>query len=323
MWDDALTHSYFGSVEGLTGGDVMSSFGNMAASGEWNWNMLSKDMPLASDINAIASKFVGGKNGEAINDIINLLVQSGVGMNPQSITDAAVAITDACGDDPALSHEAAIFVMRVLQVPQSQIDKMYFDEIGLSGKEASKLTPEQLGQRYAEYKVKRGTPLAPWSWGDEERIGKYEKSATDKMKERLDKQGDAEVKEAYANFEERYKAVAKKAKEVNALMQTDYVAAAQAHAALQQDPDFRLYQQFGALDQQLGRISKMWLTAKSPEEANLVASTISSYRADMVKVLQAETIEEQQKSMQELTTLMNDFYSKYQAMQPKPMQLNR
>ena len=164
MWDDAFTHAYFGSVEGLTGGDVMSAFGNMAASGEWNFNQLSKDMPLASDINTIANKFIGGKNAEAINDIINLLVQSGVGMNPQSITDAAVAITDACGDDPALSHEAAIFVMRVLQVPQSQIDKMYFDEIGLSGEEASKLTPEQLAQRYAEYKVKRGTPLAPWSW---------------------------------------------------------------------------------------------------------------------------------------------------------------
>ena len=323
MWDDALTHSYFGSVEGLTGGDVMSSFGNMAASGEWNWNMLSKDMPLASDINSIASKFVGGKKGEAINDIINLLIQSGVGMNPQSITDAAVAITDACGDDPELSHEAAIFVMRVLQVPQSQIDKMYFDEIGLSGKEASKLTPEQLAQRYAEYKVKRGTPLAPWTWDDEERIGKYEKLATDKMKEHLDKQGDAAVKEAYANFEERYKVVSEKVKKANALMQSDYAAAAQAHAALQQDPDFRLYQQFGALDQQLGRISKMWLTAKSPEEANLVASTITSYRAGMVKVLQAETAEEQQKSMQELTTLMTDFYSKYQAMRPQPMQLNR
>lgn len=323
MWDDAFTHAYFGSVEGLTGGDVMSAFGNMAASGEWNFNQLSKDMPLASDINTIANKFIGGKNAEAINDIINLLVQSGVGMNPQSITDAAVAITDACGDDPALSHEAAIFVMRVLQVPQSQIDKMYFDEIGLSGEEASKLTPEQLAQRYAEYKVKRGTPLAPWSWGDEERLDKYHKVVEDKMKERLDSRGDAAVNEAYADFEARYKAVDEKAKEARALMRTDYAAAAQAHAALQQDPDFTLYQRFGSLDKQLGRISKMWLTSKTPEEANLVASAVTSYRAGMVKVLQAETVESQQSAMKELTDLLNDFYSKYQAMQPKPSQLNR
>lgn len=321
MWDDAFTHAYFGSVEGLTGGDVWSSFGNMWASGEWNWNQLSKDMPLASDINTIGSKFVGGKNAEAINDILNLLVQMGVGMNPQSLTDTAIAITDACGDDPALSHEAAIFAMRVLQVPQSQIDKMYFDEVDLTGEEASKLTPAQLAQRYAEYKVKRGTPLAPWSWGDEERLGKYNDLATDRMKERLDAQGDARVIEAYADFEARYKAVSEKAKEAKALMKTDYAAAAQAHAMLQQDPDFGLYQRFGALDKQLGRISKMWLTSKSPAEASLVASTITSYRAGMVKVLQAETAESQQSAMSELTALINDFYAKYQGMQPK--QVNR
>lgn len=321
MWDDAMTHAYFGSVEGLTGGDVMSSFGNMWASGEWNWNQLSKDMPLASDINTIATKFIGGKNAEAVNDILNLLVQMGVGMNPQSITDTAIAITDACGDDPALSHEAAIFIMRVLQVPQSQIDKLYFDEVDLTGEEASKLTPAQLAQRYAEYKVKRGTPLAPWSWGDEERLGKYNDLAADRMKERLDAQGDAMVIKAYADFEARYKAVSEKAKEAKELMKTDYAAAAQAHAALQQDPDFILYQRFGSLDKQLGRISKMWLTSKSPAEAALVASTISSYRAGMVKVLQAETVESQQSAMSELTTLMNDFYAKYQDMQPK--QVNR
>lgn len=323
MWDDALTHAYFGSVEGLTGGDVMSSFGNMWASGEWSRNQLSKDMPLASDINTIANKFIGGKNAEAVNDILNLLVQSGIGMNPQSLTDAAIAITDACGDDPALSHEAAIFVMRVLQVPQSQLDKLYFDEIGLNGEEASKLTPQQLAARYAEYKVKRGTPLAPWSWGDEERLGKYEELAKDRMTERLESRGDAAVKEAYADFEARYKAVNEKAEKARAMIKTDYAAAAQAHAALQQDPDFTLYQRFGSLDKQLGRISKMWLTSKTPEEAVLIASTIPAYRAGMVKVLQAETVENQQSAMSELTTLMNEFYSKYQAMQPQPQQLNR
>ncbi|MBD5327920.1 MAG: JAB domain-containing protein [Bacteroides sp.] len=323
MWDDAMTHAYFGSIEGLTGGDVMSGFGKMAASGEWSWNQLTKDMPLASDINTIANKFIGGKNAEAVNDILNLLVQSGIGMNPQSLTDAAIAITDACGDDPTLSHEAAIFVMRVLQVPQSQLDKLYFDEIDLSGEEASKLTPEQLASRYAEYRVKRGTPLAPWSWDDEERLDKYEKLAKDRMKERLDRHGEDSVLEAYADFEVRYKAISEKAKEAKALMTTDYAAAAQALAAIQQDPDFLIYQRFGSLDKQLGRIAKMWLTAKSPEEAKLIAETIPDYRAGMVKVLQAETTEAQQLAMAELSTLMNGFYNKYQSMQQEPMQVNR
>ncbi len=323
MWEDAITHAYFSSVEGLTGGDVMSSFGNMAASGDWSWNKLSKDMPLAADVNMIANKFIGGKNAEAVNDIFNLLIQMGVGMNPQSLTDAAIAITDACGDDPALSHEAAIFVMRVLQVPQSQLDKLYFDEIEMSGEEASKLTPEQLAQRYAEYKVKRGTPLAPWSWDDEERLGRYEELAKERMTERFENHGDVAVNEAYADFEARYKAVSEKVKEAKALMKTDYTAAAQAHAELQQDPDFGIYQRFGSLDKQLSRISKMWLTSKTPEEANLVAVTIPAYRAGMVKVLQAETAEAQQSAMSELTTLMNDFYSRYQTLHPQPIQPNR
>ena len=318
MLDDVFTHSFFGSIEGLTGGDVMSAFGNMALSGEWSRYQLTKDMPLASDMNTIIDKFISGKNAEGFNDIISLVVQMGVGMNPQSITDAVIAITDACGDDLALSHEAAIFIMRVLQVPQSQLDKLYFDDVDLTGKEASKLIPEQLAARYAEYKVKRGTPLMPWAWGDEEQLDKYKKKATKIMKERLDSQGDTDVNETYVDLEARYQTVSEEVKKAEALMETDYVAAAQAYAALQQDPDFTLYQSFGSLDTELGRISKMWLTSKTPEEAALIASTIPAYRAGMVKVLQAETEENQQSALSELSTLMTEFYTKYQAMQPRP-----
>ena len=323
MWDDVITHSMFGSVEGLTGGDVISSFGNMWASGDWSFNQLSKDMPLASDINTIANKFIGGKNAEAVNDIINLIVQSGIGMNPQSITDAAVAITDACGDDPALSHEAAIFVMRVLQVPQSQIDKMYFDEVGLSGEETSKLTPEQLARRYAEYKVKRGTPFAPWSWGDEERLDKYKDAAETKIKERMEGQSDKAVAEAYADYEARYKAISQRMTDARALAKTDYVAAAQAFAELQKDPDLVVYRQFGALDKQLSKMSTMLLQSKTPEEAALLNETIKEYRAGMVKALQAETPEAQQSSISELTTLMNGFSAKYTTLRQQAQGVKR
>ena len=258
MWDDALTHAYFGSVEGLTGGDVMSSFGNMWASGEWNERQLTKDMPLASDISAIIKKFAGGKNIEAINDIVNLAVQSGIGVNPQSITDVVVAITDACGDDPRLSHEAAICIMRILQVPQSQLDKMYFDEVGLSGREISQYTPGQLAQRYAEYKIMRGTPFVPWMWGDEEQQSKYEKSAQKKIKERLAGREDDEVVATYEDLDDRYKSFTKKIGAVKEMMGTDYIAAAQEAAELQNDPDFKIYQKRNALDAALDKAMRKW-----------------------------------------------------------------
>jgi N12 class adenine-specific DNA methylase/predicted nucleotidyltransferase len=319
MWDDAMTHSLFGSVEGLTGGDVMSSFGNMAVSGDWKTNQLTKDMPLASDINTIINKFVGGKNVEAFNDIFNLLVQSGIGINPQSITDAAVAIMDACGDDPELAHEAALFVMRIMQVPQSQLDKLYFDEVGLSGEEASKLTPKQLAQRYAAYQVKRGASLTPWSWGDEQRLGKYEKSAERKMKERLNAQIDASVSEAYADYKERHDVIAKQVSRADKLLKSDYVAGAKAYATLQQNPDFKLYQRFHTLDNNLTNLSKMWLEAQTPEEASLITETIERYRAGMVQALKDGTPDSDKK----LSDLMQSFYGKYQQFHKPVQQVKR
>lgn len=258
MWDDALTHAYFGSVEGLTGGDVMSGFFNMWASGEWDDRQLTKDMPLASDISAIIKKFAGEKNTEAINDIINLAIQSGIGVNPQSITDVVVAITDACGDDPRLSHEAAICIMRILQVPQSQLDKMYFDEVGLSGGEISQYTPGQLAQRYAEYRIMRGTPFVPWTWGDEEEQSKYEKSAQKEIKDRLAGREDDEVVAAYEDLDDRYKSFTKKIGSVKEMMGTDYIAAAQEAAELQNDPDFKIYQKRNALDAALDKAMRKW-----------------------------------------------------------------
>lgn len=358
MWDDALTHAYFGSVEGLTGGDVMSSFGNMWASGEWNDRQLTKDMPLASDISTIINKFVGEKNTEAINDIINLAIQSGIGVNPQSITDIVVAITDACGDDPRLSHEAAICIMRILQVPQSQLDKMYFDEVGLSGREISQYTPGQLAQRYAEYKIMRGTPFVPWMWGDEEQQSKYEKSAQKKIKERLAGREDDEVVATYEDLDDRYKSFTKKIGAVKEMMGTDYIAAAQEAAELQNDPDFKIYQKRNALDAaldkamrkwppqrrervkdlrlestvagvpqsklvikasehkevsltgELNRIANKYFTAETPEEARLIADTMTKYRALMVDAMQTDSEAEQAAAISELATLIHDFRTK-------------
>jgi hypothetical protein len=167
MWDDVMTHTAFGSLEGLTGGDVLSMAGQMALTGEGNPEYLSKDMPIASDVKDILREIGSGKKSEVLTDMIGLIVQAGIGVNPQSITDAALAIMDACGGDEKLADEATIFIARVLQVPQSQIDKLYFDEINMTGEEAKNLSPKELAERYAAYKQKRANFFAPWTWNDE------------------------------------------------------------------------------------------------------------------------------------------------------------
>lgn len=284
MWDDALTHSYFGSIEGLTGGDVMSSFGNMWASGEWSSFQLTKDMPLASDLLSVRDKFVNGKNVEALNDIFNLAMQMGVGMNPQSITDTAIAITDACGDDPALSHEAAILVMRILQVPQSQLDKLYFDEIGLSGTEASKLSPGQLARRYAEYKVMRGTPLQPWTWTDEERLGKYEDKATKRMKELLTGRSGEAVNNSLAAYDEEWSATNKRIKELKK-REMDVVDKAEQLTELYNSPEGMRYNLYKSHRPYLKKMIDSWLDAPTAEGAAKEAEAIITYKTDVVRML--------------------------------------
>lgn len=317
MWDDAMTHAYFGGVEGLTGGDVMSNFGNMAASGEWNWEMLSKDMPMVSDMSLIGRKFTSGQDGEALTDIVNLLVQSGIDMNPQSITDAAMAITDACGDDPALSHEAALMVMRVLQVPQSQLDKIYFDEIGLSGREAKGLSPREIAERYARYKVMRGTPLLPWTWDDEARLGKYEKRAREEMKARFEASEDGEVLEKYKAMEARNAAYNKEVSRAREAMEEDYVKGAAAYSRLERGAEARFHEGFTDLNGMLGEMSAALLQAESAEEAALLREYIGRYRASMTGILETYNDEERRRRLQEMGKLRQEFVKRYKEVRPE------
>lgn len=320
MWDDVWAHTAFGSVEGLTGGDLMSQAGQMMLTGEGNPAYLSKDMPLTSDIMAAFQKLGNGQHTEALNDMINLIVQAGLGVNPQSITDVALSIMDACGDDPALAHEATICITRILQVPQSQIDKMYFDEVGMSGDEVSKYTPAQLAERYAKFKVKRGRFLSPWSWNDEERIGKFADKANKTIKERTEQMGDDKVNEAYLQYEEVYKGVDAKVKEAKKTAKTDYVEAAQLMAEAQSDTNaFATYQMFKQMDGNFNKIVKFYLGAKTPDEAALCRQAVLDYKAGMVKVLQSPDAATRAEAMNSLGNVMQDFSQKYVPMQ----QLNR
>ncbi len=316
MWDDVWAHTAFGWLEGLTGGDVASQAGEMLLTGEGNPAYLSKDMPLTSDIASALQKLGNGKHTEALNDIVNLVVQSGLGFNPQSITDGVLSIMDACGDDPALAHEAAICIMRILQMPQSQIDKIYFDEVGLSGEEVSKYTPVQLAERYARFKVKRGNFFAPWSWDDEESIKKFTDKAKLIVKERTEKIGDPKVNEAYLQYEEIYKGIDEQVKAANKMAKSDYVKAAQLMAEAQSDREkFATYNAFKTMDGNLDKIAKFYLASKTPEEAALCKETIVNYKSAMVKVLEARTEKEHTDAINALSSVMENFSAKYVPMQ--------
>ena len=312
MWDDVWAHTAFGSIEGLTGGDVMSQAGGMLLTGDGNPAYLSKDMPLTSDILSILKKLPKDTEG-AISDAVNLAVQSGIGVNPQSITDMVLAIDDACGNDPALAHEAAICVMRILQVPQSQIDKMYFDEVGLSGEDVGKYTPAQLAERYAHYKVKRGRLYAPWSWNDEETTGKQTEKAETAIKERLGRLGNEDANTAYQELDEEYKEMRKQFTAFNkAKKDRNESEMKRIMNELQSAPaKYQSFMMFKKLDGVLDDLVGYYLKAESAEEANMCKQSITDFKNGMVNAIKATDEAERASAMSGLTDLMNDFSMKY------------
>lgn len=311
--DDVKSRMVTAPLEGLTGGDVVSNVVSMALRHEWSTYGMTKDMPLGTEFERAARNLVGGKHLEALNDMINLAVQMGVGVNPKTIEDMVIGVEDmieACNGDVELAHEGVICAARILNCPRSQVDKLYFDEIGMSGEEAKRLTPQQIVERYARMKVKQGRPLMFWTWDDQEVIGKKKSTATKIIKERTARMGDEKVNEAYLQYEEVYKGVDAKVKEAKKTEKTDHVKAARLMADAHSDPNaFATYQTFKQLDGNFTKIVKSYLGAKSADEAALYRQAMLDYKAAMVKVLDAPDAATRAEAMVGLGKVMRGFAS--------------
>lgn len=278
MWDDVINHTMFGSIEGLTGGDVMSSAGQMALNGEAaNWSYLVKDMPLASDLAAILQKMPKDKVA-AMNDVVNLLVQSGVGVNPQSLTDAVVAIMDYCGDDAETSRECALLIARILNCPQSQTDKIYFDELDATAAEASKMTPAEIAERYAEYKIHRGAPLTGWAYSEEARDSvktAQQNRVLTKAKEKMSNRMETEAtKQLLSTYDE----VSKQQTELSKLKKTDRAAYREGMKQLRQKYNMREHGRMKRYKHDMKLLTEKYLRSKSAEERDSLVRVMTTTR---------------------------------------------
>ena len=287
MTDDALTHALFGSLEGLTSGDVLSQAGNMALQGEGNWATVTKDMPLVSDLSDILKTFPKD-NVEALNDCINLLTQSAVGVNPQSITDAMVAIMDYCGDDAQTSRECALLMARVLNCPQSQLDKIYFDELSASGVEASKMTPSQIAERFARYKRHRSAPLTGWMYSDAaiaDKDGKRKETVYKKARENFKAAASKSNKEELEQWKAEYKETAAKLSAIKKLREQDEDEADEQMNALENTPEYDRYLIMKDYNSDMNDITKAWLNSKSPTEREQLTKAMFKVQQEMVNEL--------------------------------------
>lgn len=288
MMDDVFTHSKFGSIEGLTGGDVMSAAGNMWLTGEGNPAYLTKDMPLASDVLTILKK-MDKDQVSAMNDVINLCVQSGIGVNPQSLTDAVTAVIDYCGDDAETSRECALLMARVFNCPQSQIDKIYFDELDASARAASKMTPSEIAERYARYKVRRGAPLTGWAYGSEQReklMEKYRDRSNTLAKERLSRETDNVVSPNMATMLKEFNQTEERVSEINKVKSKDEDKYYEMLDELEATPEYDRYLIIKDYKREVDALTKEWLRATTPAARDSCAQAIITLKREMVSQLQ-------------------------------------
>lgn len=283
MWHDIFCHTMFGSIEGLTGGDVMSAVGNGFAKGEGlNLFSASKDMPLSSDLQNIVNKWNKDKVA-AMNDVTNLMVQSGIGVNPQSLTDAVVAIMDYCGDDANTSRECALLITRIINCPQSQIDKIYFDELNATAAEAQGMTPAEIAERYARYKMHRGAPLTGWAYTDEARdsvMTAQQNRVLTKAKEKLNSRMETEeTKQLLSDYDD----VAKQETALSKIKKTDRAAYREGMKQLRQSNDMRQHMRLKRYKHDINELTSKYLRCKSAEERDSIVSTMFSTRAKMLE----------------------------------------
>ena len=283
MWHDIFCHTMFGSIEGLTGGDVMSAVGNGFAKGEGlNLFSASKDMPLSSDLQNIVNKWNKDKVA-AMNDVTNLMVQSGIGVNPQSLTDAVVAIMDYCGDDANTSRECALLITRIINCPQSQIDKIYFDELNATAAEAQGMTPAEIAERYARYKMHRGAPLTGLAYTDEARdsvMTAQQNRVLTKAKEKLNSRMETEeTKQLLSDYD----AVAKQETALSKIKKTDRAAYREGMKQLRQSNDMRQHMRLKRYKHDMNELTLKYLRCKSAEERDSIVSTMFSTRVKMLE----------------------------------------
>lgn len=278
MWDDAFKHSFFGSIEGLTGGDVMSAVGNDLIHGKGlNLNTVSKEMPISSDIQNVVRKW-NKDNVAAMNDVVNLLVQSGFGVNPQSLTDAVVAIMDYCGDDAETSRECALLIARIINCPQSQTDKIYFDELGATAAEASNMTPAEIAERYAEYKIHRGAPLTGWAYSEEARDSvktAQQNRVLTKAKEKMSNRMETEAtKQLLSTYDE----VSKQQTELSKLKKTDRAAYREGMKQLRQKYNMREHGRMKRYKHDMKQLTEKYLRSKNAEERDSLVRVMTTTR---------------------------------------------
>ena len=177
---------------------MVSDAWNILANGQkkdWQyWDL--PNLPIVSDIKNLVTTFANDRV-QGMNELINLVVQGGIGINPQSVTDIINATLDATDGDFSKGREALLVALKLAQVPQTRLRELYIDELGLDGEEASKLSISDIARRYAQEQVRRNAFFTGGFYSKEGRA-KAENSKMRTFKMRVDERKKLHLDDARA-----------------------------------------------------------------------------------------------------------------------------
>lgn len=147
-------------------------------------NFNSELMPIISDLANIKRELFSKEYLTGVTDLFNLGVQVGIGINPQTFTDGLMAVLDRCNNDTELAKEALIMWYRIANVPQSQVENLMIEEIGMTAKDAKKLTVDEVAQRYVYFRKYRRAPYL-WELYNDAQKKEIEKTYEDRFYEKV------------------------------------------------------------------------------------------------------------------------------------------
>ena len=201
--EEAIHSAVAGFLEGLPFGnlasDQISHFINSLVENEEfedAWKQYKQEatrfnddlLPIVSDMANIRRELFSKEYLQGMTDFLNLVIQANVGVNPKTVTDMAIAILDRCNGDVELAKESLIMWYRIANVPQSQIEDLLAEEVGMTGKDKNgkpiELTADQVAARYVYYQKYGRAPLM-WELYNAEQQKELVKKYEDKFYEKL------------------------------------------------------------------------------------------------------------------------------------------
>ena len=173
---------------------------------------------------------------------------------------------------------------------------MYFDELGCTGAEARRMSPAQVAERYAQYKVMRSGGLMQWMYSDElynRRVSAYRKRAMTILKGKMPGLWSDSVNESYEQARATTQRVRSASRE-------------ERYDGRFSEADFRTYLLFPKLDRNFRHLSEAYLNAETPQDANRYMDALIEYKPLMMGVLNATDEAERERLYEQLITWYNE-----------------